>query len=47
VYNARGQLIKTLHNTNAIPVTDFPRGIYLLRITDNQGQIVTRRILVN
>jgi hypothetical protein len=38
VYNAFGQLVKTLRDANEIPVADLPQGVYLLRITDAEGR---------
>ena len=41
VYNALGQLVKTVRDTNEIPVADLPQGVYLLRITDAEGEMRT------
>ena len=38
VYNALGQLLKTVRNTNEIDVGNMPKGVYLLRITDAEGK---------
>ena len=46
VYNALGQLVKTVRNSNEISVSDLPEGIYLLRITDSKGVSQTERITV-
>ena len=37
VYNALGQLVKTVRDTNEISVADLPQGVYLLRIADAEG----------
>ena len=47
VYNAIGQLVKTVQDTNEIELKGWPKGMYLLRITDGEGATVTRRIVVN
>ncbi len=44
VYNAYGQLVKTVHDTNEIPVADLPQGVYMLRITDAEGIVYTNKI---
>lgn len=44
VYNALGQLVKTIQSSNEIPVADLPQGIYLLRITDMNGMVYTDKI---
>ena len=46
VYNGLGQMVKTVRNTNEIPVSDLPQGVYLLRITNAMGVSQTERITV-
>ena len=46
VYNAIGQLVKTVQDTNEIDLKGLPKGMYLLHITDGEGSTVTRRIVV-
>ena len=47
VYNALGQLVKTVRGTNEINVGDLPEGMYLLRITDKEGVSFVKRITIN
>ena len=44
VYNALGQLVKTIQGSNEIPVADLPQGVYLLRIADADGKVYTNKI---
>jgi hypothetical protein len=44
VYNALGQLVKTMQGSNEIPVVDLPQGVYLLRIVDDEGKVYTNKI---
>jgi hypothetical protein len=46
VFNAFGQLVKTVRDTNEIPVVDLPQGVYLVRIADAEGRIYTNRITI-
>jgi len=46
VYNALGQLVKTVRHANEIPVTDLPQGVYLLRITDAEGRNFLAKVAV-
>ena len=46
VYNALGQLVKTVQNANEINVSDLMEGIYLLRITAADGKCYTNRVAV-
>ena len=46
VYNALGQLVKTVKGTNEIPVADLSQGVYLLRITDVEGEKHVARVAV-
>ena len=46
VYNALGQLVKTVHGTNEISVKDLVEGVYLLRITNDKGSVYSERIIV-
>ena len=46
VNNALGQLLKTAQNTNEVNLRGLPQGMYLLRITDENGATATRKIVV-
>ena len=46
VYNAFGQLVKAVKNTNEISVERMPAGVYLLHIQDRQGLFYKERITV-
>lgn len=46
VYNAFGQVVKTVRNSNEISVENMARGVYLLRISDVNGTTKTKRITV-
>ncbi|MBR0176471.1 MAG: T9SS type A sorting domain-containing protein [Bacteroidales bacterium] len=46
VCNILGQTVKTTRNTNEIDLKGTPQGIYLLRITDEKGATITRKIIV-
>lgn len=46
VYNVLGQMVKKIRETNEISVTDLVEGIYLLRITDENGINYTDRIII-
>jgi len=40
VYNIVGQLIKDAKNTASISIAEFPAGLYFLRLSDEQGQVI-------
>ena len=46
VYNALGQLVKAFNDTNEIDLKDLTQGVYLLRITDGNGAIATKKVMV-
>ena len=46
VYSTSGQLVETFNNTNEIDVSNLSQGIYLLRVVDDQGLVITEKILV-
>jgi hypothetical protein len=46
VYNALGQLVKTVHGTNEINVDGLSKGVYLLHIKDKRGMPYSERIMV-
>ena len=46
VYNALGQMVKTVRGTNEIDIADLAKGVYLLRITDADGKVYTNKITV-
>ena len=46
VFNAFGQLVKTIQGTNEIPVADLPQGVYMLRIADIEGRIFLEKVMV-
>ena len=46
VYNAIGQLVKTVQDTNEIDLKGLPIGMYLLRIIGENGAIATRKLVL-
>ena len=46
VYNAFGQLVKTVQCSNEINMSGLAEGVYLLRITDAEGRNHTARVAV-
>ncbi len=46
VYNAFGQLVKTVRGTNEVDLSGFVEGIYLLRITTTNGMQYSNQIIV-
>ena len=46
VYNALGQLVKTVRGTNNVCVEGLPKSIYMLRITDAEGKNHMARVAV-
>lgn len=46
VYNALGQLTKTVCDMNEFSVADLPEGVYLLRIRDEKGNVYTEKIII-
>ena len=46
VYNALGQLVKTVRGTNEIDLSGLVEGVYLLRISDADGKVYTNKITV-
>ena len=46
VYNALGQLVKTVRDANEIPVAGLAEGVYLLRIVDADGKVYTNKITI-
>ena len=46
VYNALGQMVKTVKGSNEINVAGLPEGVYLLRILDADGKVYTNKITI-
>lgn len=46
VCNLLGQTVKTIPNASAFSVSGLPAGLYLLRMTDGEGMMVTKQIVV-
>ena len=46
VYNALGQLVKTMRDANEISVANLPQGVYLLRIADAERKVYTNKITI-
>ena len=46
VYNALGQVVKTVRRTNEIDVADLADGVYLVRIRDKEGRIFLEKVMV-
>ena len=45
VYNALGQLVKSVRNSNEINVTGLAEGVYLVRIMDAEGKNYVARVM--
>jgi len=45
-YNALGQLVKTVRDANEISVPGLAEGVYLVRITDDEGKMHVARVAV-
>lgn len=45
IYNNLGQLVKTVRGTNEIDLSGLVDGVYLLRITDKEGNAFSERIV--
>ena len=45
VYNALGQLVKTVQNANEINLHSLPSGVYLLRVTLEDGTVFTDKVV--
>ena len=45
-YNALGQMVKTVRDTNEIDLSGLVEGVYLLRLTDAEGRNHTERLVV-
>jgi len=45
VYNVLGQRLNTMMNTNECDLKGLPQGIYTLRITDENGSVVTKKVV--
>ena len=46
VFNALGQKVKTIENANEINVSDWAKGVYVLRITAADGTVFERKVSV-
>jgi hypothetical protein len=46
VYNALGQMVKTVRGTNEVDLSGLVDGVYLVRIADAEGKVYTNKITV-
>ena len=46
VYNALGQVVKRVRNSNEISVDGLAEGVYLVRIRDAEGKVYTNKITI-
>ena len=46
VYNALGQMVKTVRGTNEIDLSGLVEGVYLLHIMDAEGKVYTNKITI-
>ena len=46
VYNALGQVVKTVRGTNEIDLSGLVAGVYMLRIRDKEGRIFLEKVMV-
>jgi len=45
VFNALGQLVKTVQNTNEVNLEGLPQGVYLLRVTTEGGKVFSDKVV--
>ena len=45
VYNALGQQLKTVQNTNEVSLVGLPQGVYLLRVTLKDGKVFSDKVV--
>ncbi len=46
VYNALGQVVKSVRNSNEVSLEGFTEGVYLVRIRDGEGRIFMEKVMV-
>ena len=46
VYNALGQLVKTVRNSNEVSLGGLPQGVYMVRIADAENKVFTAKVAV-
>ena len=46
VYNALGQVVKTVRNSNEVSLEGLVEGVYLVRIRDKEGRIFLEKVMV-
>jgi hypothetical protein len=46
VYNNIGRLLKTVRNANEINLKGLAQGVYMLHITDENGAVATRKLVL-
>ena len=46
VYNALGQLVKTMRNSNEVSLEGLPQGVYMVRIADAENKVFTAKVAV-
>ena len=46
VYNALGQMVKTVRGTNEVDLGGLVDGVYLVRIWDKEGRIFLEKVMV-
>ena len=46
VYNALGQMVKRVRNSNEVSLEGLVEGVYLVRIRDKEGRIFLEKVMV-
>lgn len=47
IYNLKGQLLKSIYNTNSVNISDLEDGLYIINITDRNGNnFITKHSLI-
>ena len=45
IWNVTGQRLLTSKNTDVIDVSSFSSGVYILKITTNNGTVITKKVI--
>ncbi|MDX9749019.1 MAG: T9SS type A sorting domain-containing protein, partial [Paludibacter sp.] len=47
IYTTTGVLVRKVQQTNVLSVHELAHGVYIVQVTDNEGGVLSKKILIN
>ena len=46
IYSSTGMLVRKVQHTSVLSVNDFSNGVYIIRVADGEGRMLSKKIVI-